>query len=217
MGKGRGRFIVIEGVEGAGKTTQVALLAEWLAARGIAHVAGREPGGTRIGEAIRELLLVDFGEETPARAELLLMLAARTVFVERVVRPALERGEVVVSDRYEASTLAYQGYGRGLDLEEVRRLNAFATAGVRPDLTCVLDVAVQEGLARGRAAGRRPDRIEGSGREFLERVREGYLRLAEQDAGVAVVDGRGLPAEVHARIVQLLVGRFPETFLSPRG
>lgn len=212
MATERGRFIVIEGVEGAGKTTQVARLAEWLAVRGIPHVTGREPGGTPLGEAIRELLLADAAEETPARTELLLVLAARAAFVERVVRPALEAGAVVVADRYELSTLAYQGYGRGLELGEVQRLNAFATGGLEPDLTVVLDVDVDEGLERAAAAGKAADRIEGSGRAFLERVREGYLRLVRESTRAALLDGRGSPEAVHGRIVRLLEERFPETF-----
>jgi len=145
------------------------------------------------------------------------MLAARTVFVEQVVRPALGRGLVVISDRYDLSTLAYQAFGRGLDLAEVRRLNAFATGGLRADLSCVLDVDVDEGLARGAAAGRSPDRIEATGRAFLARVRDAYLRLAENDDDVVIVDGRGSPADVQNRIVQILVDRFPETFGASAG
>ena len=123
------RFVVLEGVEGSGKSTQVRLLSAWLAEMGVAHATTREPGGTAVGEAIRGVLLDRDGLEMPPETELLLVLAARAAFVRDVVRPALERGETVLADRFDLSTFAYQGFGRGLDLETVRRLNEFATGG----------------------------------------------------------------------------------------
>jgi dTMP kinase len=211
-----GRFIVLEGVEGSGKSTQARLLGEWLSARGIPHILTREPGGTRIGEEIRRALLHG-GDDVPARAELLLMLAARAAFVERVVRPALERGEVVVADRYELSSFAYQGYGRGLPVEAVRQANAFATGGLKADLTIVLDVEPGEGAARQVKAGAAADRIERAGAAFHESVGRAYRLLSSSEPGIVTVPGTAAPEEVHGSIARLLQARFPETFGSAPG
>jgi dTMP kinase len=132
-----------------------------------------------------------------------------------VVRPALERGEIVVSDRYDLSTFAYQGWGRGLDLEDVRRMSAFAARGLTPDLYIVLDVPVEMGADRQREQGKGQDRFEGEGAGFLSRVRQGYLALAGSDARVRLVDARGTPDAVHERVTTLLQGEFPETFPRP--
>ena len=206
-----GLFLVFEGVEGSGKTTQAALLADWLSARGIPHVLTREPGGTAVGEEIRRLVLHQ-RHEVPARTELMLVLAARAAFVHEIVRPALQRGEVVVADRYELSTLAYQGYGRGLPLDEVRATNAVATGGLRPDLTLVLDVSAADGAARRHAAGLERDRIEGAGAAFHAQVAEAYHLLAGSEAGVERVAGGGAVAVVRAEVMRLLGAHFPETF-----
>jgi dTMP kinase len=205
-----GIFVVLEGIEGSGKSTQARLLGEWLGARGLDHVIAREPGGTPLGEEIRRALL--HGGDVPARAELLLMLAARAAFVDQVVRPALERGAVVVADRYELSSFAYQGYGRSLPLADVQAANDFATGGLKPDLTIVLDVPLAESDAR-RAQGRaEADRIERAGARFHERVAEAYRLLAVRDACTEVVAGTGTVPEVHEAILGLLAARFPETF-----
>jgi dTMP kinase len=211
----RGLFLVFEGVEGSGKSTQASWLTEWLVSRGVPAALCREPGGTALGEEIRALVLE--GGEVPPRSELLLMLAARAVFVDEVVRPRLEEGQVVIADRYELSTYAYQGYGRGLPLEEVRRLNEFATGGLRPDLTLVLDVPLSEGEARRTAAGRSSDRIERAGTAFHERVGEAYRLLAEQEPDVEVIDGLGSPEVVQSRILDRLRRRYPETFAHALG
>ncbi|HSJ31178.1 MAG TPA: dTMP kinase [Longimicrobiales bacterium] len=208
-------FLVFEGVEGSGKSTQARLLAEWLTGAGIAHVLTREPGGTQVGEEIRRALL--HGGDVPVRTELLLMVAARAAFVEQVVRPALARGDVVIADRYELSSFAYQGYGRGLALEDVRRVNAFATGGVRPDLTILLDVEPQEGAARRQRAGAAADRIESAGVDFHRAVAGAYRLLSETEKDVAVVAGDASPEAVHARIRGLLRDRFPETFPPAEG
>lgn len=213
----QGRFVVLEGVEGAGKTTQVRLLSTWLKALGVPHIAAREPGGTEVGEAIRQVLLERRELDVPAETELLLMLAARAAFVRDVVRPALGAGQVVLADRFDFSTFAYQGFGRGLPLDEVRRLNAFATGGLVPDLYVVLDLPVGEGAERQRHEGSERDRIEREGEAFLERVRDGYHSLCASEGHARVVDARGSPEEVHRRIRDLLTGAFPETFGSPRG
>jgi dTMP kinase len=214
-GPGRGLFLVLEGVEGSGKTTQRALLTDWLERQGLEYTATREPGGTATGEAIRRILL-----ESPhvvERAELLLFLAARAAVVDEVVRPALAEGRIVVADRFDLSTLAYQGHGRGLDLAAVRSANRLATGGLEPDLTIVLDVPAAVGLDRlsSRPGGR--DRIEGEGESFLARVAEAYRLLAQLEARVACVDGRRTPDRVHAEIVSELALRFPETFANSAG
>lgn len=209
----RGLFIVLEGGEGVGKTTQIALLSGWMGQAGIPHVAAREPGGTPVGEAIREVVLGRRDLDVPPESELLLILAARAAFVRDVVRPALEAGEVVLADRFALSTLAYQGYGRGLDLGQVRSGNDFATGGLTPNLYVVLDLPAEAGAARQKKAGVDPDRIERAGSAFLERVRDGYLTLAATEPNVAVLPASGMAEEVHRRIRDLLRGRFPETFL----
>lgn len=204
-------FIVLEGVEGSGKSTQARLLGEWLAVRSLPHVVTREPGGTQVGEQIRNALLHG-GDDVPARTELLLMLAARAAFVDGVVRPALERGEIVVADRYELSSFAYQGYGRGLPLEEVRRANAFATGGLAPDLTVVLEVPPEAGAARRQAAGHAADRIERAGAAFHQRVARAYRLLSESERNIQVVAGAADVDAVHRSITRILEERFPETF-----
>jgi dTMP kinase len=208
-------FIVFEGIEGCGKSTQARLLAEWLASRGVDHVLTREPGGTQIGEEIRKALL--HGGEMPARTELLLMLAARAAFVDDVVRPALERGAVVISDRYELSSLAYQGHGRGLPLDAVAEANAFATGGVKPDLTIVLEVSPAEGQTRRGRRGSAADRIERAGDAFHETVARAYRLLSSSDADVVSVDGTGPEESVQGAVLALLAARFPETFGRAQG
>jgi dTMP kinase len=204
---GTGFFLVLEGVEGAGKTTQARLLTDWLEEEGIPFRLAREPGGTPVGEGIREVLLARRDGGMPAETELLLMLAARAAYVREVVRPALEEGLVMVSDRFELSTFAYQGGGRGLDLAEVRRLNAFATGGLVPDLTLVFDLPVEEGRARQATDGKVLDRIEGEGRDFLERVAAAYRQLGKEEPGAVVVDAAPPPAEVHSRVRELVRSR----------
>jgi dTMP kinase len=206
-------FLVLEGAEGSGKSTQVARLSEWLAARGIDHVTAREPGGTAVGEKIRAILL--HGDDIPSETELLLLNAARAVFVANVVKPALAVGKVVVADRFSLSSLAYQAYGRGLPLDEVRRVCAFAVQGVEPDLTIVLDVPLEESESRRKDRG--ADRIERAGMEFHQKVVRAYRLLPQTESNVELISGRGEAAEVHHRIIELLVSRFPETFGDDKG
>jgi dTMP kinase len=207
-----GRFIVLEGGDGVGKTTQIALLSSWLDAVGLAHISTREPGGTPVGEAIREVVLGGTDLDMPAESELLLILAARAAFVRDVVRPALAAGTTVLADRFSLSTLAYQGYGRGIDLDRVRAGIEISTGGLVPDLCLVLDLPVDEGRERQRREGVDADRIEREGTGFRDAVRDGYLALADSEPGVEVLSAKGTPEEVHARIRDRLVASFPTTF-----
>lgn len=209
----RGFFLVLEGGEGAGKSTQTRLLGEWLTDLALPHVLAREPGGTPVGEAIRRVVL-DKGDLTmPPETELFLILGARAAFTREVVRPALEDGKIVVADRYDLSTFAYQGYGRGLDLAQVAEANRIATGGLVPDCYLVLDLPVEQGLARkgGVAQG---DRIEKSGDAFLARVYSGYRALAEDRPQARLVPADGDPGRVQKRLRALLTDAFPETFPS---
>jgi dTMP kinase len=206
-----GLFIVLEGVEGAGKTTQASLLSEWLEELGLPYTLAREPGGTPVGEAIRRVVL-DRGELTmPAETELFLILGARAAFVRSVVIPALERGEVVLADRFDLSTFAYQGHGRGLDLELVRQANSVATGDLKPDAYLVLDLPVEDGMKRKGGVGTE-DRIEREGLEFLSRVREGYRSLAQEVPTARLIPAQGGAGEVQASLRRVLVEMFPETF-----
>ena len=200
-----GRLIAFEGVEGSGKSTQLELLRRVLEGRGREVVVTREPGGTPAGERVRAVLLDPEAELHP-RAEALLFAAARAELVEAVIRPALERGAVVLCDRYLDSSLAYQGAGRALDLAEVEQVQRWATRDLRPHLTVVLDLAPEQGL--GRFAER--DRIEGESVEFHERVRKAFVEMASADPDhYLVMDARrpvdDLATEVRHRVQPLLV------------
>lgn len=208
----RAPFIVLEGADGVGKTTQLALLSAWLDALDVRHLTTREPGGTPVGEAIRSVVLDRAELRMPPESELLLILAARAAFVRDVVRPALAAGTVVVADRFALSTLAYQGYGRGIALDEIRASNEIATGGLRPDLYVLLDLAETEADERRRSAGEVLDRIEREGEAFRRAVREGYLALAETEPDVALVSAHGTPEEVHERVRDRILARLPGIF-----
>lgn len=210
-----GIFIALEGPEGAGKSTQVRLLGAWLRGRGLDPVLTREPGGTRVAEKIREVLL--HSDAVAPETELLLMLAARSSLVHEVIRPALEAGRVVVTDRFFLSTLAYQVHGRGLPREDVERMNRLATGHLAPHLTLVLDVDPELGAARRAAAGAGTDRIERAGTAFHRRVAEAYRLLAAEDERIVRVDGAAPPERVHESVVGAIVARLPETFAAGEG
>lgn len=202
-----GTFVVLEGGEGAGKSTQLVRLASWLRERGYDVVQTREPGATPVGAQVRALLLDPATTDLAPRAEALLYAADRAQHVATVVLPSLERGAVVLSDRYVDSSLAYQGAGRDLPLEEVEKLSRWATQGLRPDLTVLLDVDPAVGLAR---AGGRPDRIEGESLAFHRAVRAGFLALAAAGPDRYLVISADLPAEqVHAAITARLAELLP--------
>ena len=205
-----GLFITFEGPEGSGKTSQMRALAEFLRDQGYPVLTTREPGGTPIGLHIRDLLLNPrFGDMTP-RAEVLLFLADRAQHVEQVVRSALERGDIVLCDRYADSTLAYQGYGhRHFDLNELRALIEFATGGLWPDRTFLLDISPERGLARN---GKDRDRLERHALAFHHRVRRGYLEMAAAEPHRWMVLDADLPSEViqrelRAQVLALLQAR----------
>lgn len=204
-----GRLITVEGVEGAGKSTQAARLAAWLGTRGVRVVATAEPDGTRLGAGIRHLLGAA-GPVAPV-TEALLFVASRAEHVRTVIRPALAAGAVVVCDRYVDSTLAYQGHGRGLALDLVAGLNRLAADGVVPSLTIVLDLDVAEGLRRVRARrGAEPDAdpFERLSLEFHERVRKGYWAIRDREPErVVVVDAQRPEAVVAREIAALVAGR----------
>ena len=201
----RGLFITFEGVEGAGKSTQIRRLAASLEEEGVSVLVTREPGGTQISEGIRELLLERRHHKMVSTTELLLYAAARSQHVVESIVPALEEGQTVISDRFGDATTAYQGHGRGLDLELINRLNRVATGGLVPDLTIVLDVPVKVGLGRARRRRRRMDRLEIENLEFHQRVREGYLAIAkEEPQRVVVINSQRNPNRVHNEIRELV-------------
>jgi len=204
MTKREGVFITFEGVEGCGKSTQLALLANRLTAAGVPVRVLREPGGTAAGEAIREILLDPLHAGLDDRAELLLYEASRAELVAEVIEPALVAGEAVLCDRFSDSTTAYQGYARGLPHDEIERLNAFATGDVTPDLTIVLDLDPGTGLARATGSG--ADRVESEGVEFHRHVREGFLAIARAEPGrVVVLDATGSRDEIAQRVWDVVV------------
>lgn len=208
----RGKFITFEGSEGCGKSTQIRRLVEVLRERGLEIVLTREPGGTVIGEKIRDLLQYDSeAADLTAESELLLFAASRAQLVRELILPALEAGQWVVADRFLDSTTIYQGVGRGLDLEAVRRINAFAVGPALPDLTILLDLDAATGHARAvRASGAKEDRMEAQPLAFFEAVRHGYLALAEAEPDrIAVIDASSGVAEIAAAITALLESRFP--------
>lgn len=214
--KKRGRLIVFEGVEGAGKSTQLERLVGQFVRAGVPHRAFREPGGTALGDAIRKLLLDPSGSIS-ARAEALLFMASRAELVARELRPALDAGMVVVLDRFFLSTYAYQIAGRGLAGSDVRSANMMATDGLVPDLTVLLTLPAQIGLERaGRRSG--PDRIEQSGREFHARVEGAFAEFAtrewqnahEECGPIVAVDASGEQSAVEARVLDAVTARFHE-------
>jgi len=206
-----GRFLTIEGIEGVGKSTQVARLSARLNERGIAHVVTREPGGTPLAERIREIVLENArGESLPPTAELLLMFAARAVHLNNLVEPTLRAGRWVVCDRFIDATYAYQGGGRRLNVEHIRQLETMVVGARRPDLTVLLDAPVEQALerARQRNAGTAADRFESERAEFFERVRDTYrARAAAEPGRIAVVDASQSIDRVALQILGLLEAR----------
>ncbi len=184
-----GRFITLEGIEGAGKSTIARFAREWLSARGVEVVLTREPGGTALAERVRDIVLKPGPEPIPAEAEMLLMFAARAIHLASLIRPALARGEWVICDRFTDATRAYQGGGRGIAAALIEQLAEVVHGNLWPDCTVLLDLPVQEGLRRARTRAAAADRFEQEREPFFERVREAYLQLAAREAPrIRVID-----------------------------
>ncbi len=212
----KGLFITFEGTEGSGKSTQVKRLVEHLRAEGREVLTTREPGGTPTGESIRDILQHNAaGEDICAETETLLFESSRAQLVSHVIRPALERGAVVISDRFADSTTAYQGYGRGFDVEVLLKLHEFAMGGLEPDLTLLIDVDIEEGFRRIRQRNAKNhtelDRMERESFDFHKRVYNGYQTMAARwPERFVVVDGKRSPEEIEKRIWEIVAGLIHE-------
>ena len=207
----QGLLITFEGPEGSGKTTQIQRLSADLTQSGYTVIATAEPGGTPISERIREIFLNPDHSEMTSRTELLLAAAARAQHVSQVISPALEAGKTVISDRFSDAMLAYQGYGRGLDLDLIRHLNQVATDGLSPELTFVLDLPVEIGLGRARQRRGAMNRLDLEDPEFHRRVREGYLAIASEEPDrVKVVDAQA-SVDLVSESIKAEVDRLLET------
>jgi dTMP kinase len=203
-----GRFVSFEGIEGCGKTTQIALLSDYLKKKSIPHTITREPGGTAVGEGIRKILLHSETIHLTAASELLLFYASRSQNIQEKIKPALERGEMVICDRYYHASMAYQGYGRGISLDFIQKLTDLVCHPFRPDVTFLLDIEPELGLARARARNHgRPEnegRFEEEDLNFYDRVRDGYLELASGDERMQLIYADRSIEAVHRHILTLL-------------
>ncbi|NLA79281.1 MAG: dTMP kinase [Chloroflexi bacterium] len=203
-------FITLEGPEGSGKSSQIPALAQYLQEHGFDVLCTREPGGTSIGDQIREVLTSMDNPELLPRTEILLFLAARAQLVAQVIKPALLAGKVVLCDRYGDSTLAYQGYGHGLDLNSLRAMLNFATEGLKPDLTLLMDLDIKTGLARKKSIDEW-NRLDAYELSFHERVRAGYLQLAEQEPERWQVVDAALPKDkVQTLLREIVLNRLQD-------
>ena len=206
----KGIFITFEGIEGSGKSTQIALFADYLTTRGVRHVLTREPGGTLIGNQIRKILLDPANSALDPAAELLLYAASRAQHLHEIILPALAGGSIVLCDRFSDATLAYQGYGRGLDIEMIRELDRIVTAGMRPDLTLLFDIEAPLGIARARGRNNSRGleaeaRFENEELAFHERVRQGYLALvAQEPERIQVVDASSSAQAIQAKVRKIV-------------
>ncbi|CCY62757.1 thymidylate kinase [Clostridium sp. CAG:967] len=197
----KGLFVTFEGADGCGKTTQMKLLKEYLLCKGIDVVLTREPGGRGLGEKVREILL-NYDGAVSDRCESFLFLADRAQNIDIIVNPAVESGKIVLCDRHIDSTVAYQGYGRGLDLERIKMLNSIATNNRKPDLTFVFDIDVETSMQR---VGKEKDRLESEGKEFHNRVRNGYLEIAKQEPErIKVIDASMSIEEIHEEVKKVI-------------
>ncbi len=196
----KGIFISLEGIEGTGKTTQAKLLAERLIEKGYKVILTQEPGGTVIGNRIREILLHVDHMEISYMTELLLYNAARAQHLSEKILPALNEGRVVITDRFTDSTVAYQGYGRGIDIQLIMSINGIATGGVKPDITILFDLDVETGLKRNKGINK-VDRLELEDIEFHKKVREGYLQIASREPDRIKIVDASLPLEIVAQKV----------------
>ncbi len=197
----KGLFVTFEGVDGCGKTTQMNLLAKYLKDNGHDVILTREPGAKGLGEKIREILL-HYDGEVSSRAESFLFLADRAQHIDKIVNPAVDQGKIVLCDRHTDSTLAYQGYGRGVVLEQLKMLNNLATGQRKPDITFVFDIDIETSMSR---VGKEKDRMESAGIEFFEKVRKGYLEIAKQEPDrVKVLDSTRSIDEIFEDVIKYI-------------
>ena len=194
-------FITFEGADGCGKTTQIELLNKYLQQKGFKTLVTREPGAKGLGEKLREILLNYDGEVSP-NCESFLFLADRAQHVDCVIKPALKDGVIVLCDRHTDSTVAYQGYGRQLDIEQIKKLNEIAVNGLKPDLTIVFDIDIETSMQR---VGKTKDRMESAGMDFFNRVRNGYLGIAKEEPNrVKVINSADTIDKIHNQVVELV-------------
>ena len=197
----KGLFITFEGIDGCGKTTQINLLKEHLEKQGKKVLLTREPGAKGLGEKLREILLNYDGDVSP-NCESFLFLADRAQHIDTIIKPAVERGEVVLCDRHTDSTIAYQGYGRGIDIKQIHMLNDLATSGMKPDLTFIFDIDIETSMQR---VGKTKDRMESAGIEFFRKVREGYINISkEEPKRVKLIDGTKNIDDIHKEVLGYL-------------
>ena len=198
-------FIVFEGVDGAGKTTQLTQLVQWLEHRGITVVTCKDPGSTELGEQLRSILLESADTPISMRAEMMMFTTARAQLVDEIVRPALAAGKTVVLDRYIYSTIVYQGHAGNLPIDNIRQVNNIATEGLKPDLTFVIDLPVEVSMQR---LGKSLDRMESRGAEYFEKVRAGFIAESERALkGIKLIDGNRSPEEIQTEL-QAITDRY---------
>lgn len=203
----KGYFITFEGVEGAGKSTQAKLLYQYLIDNGKEAILTKEPGGTKTGQKIRQILLEKTDEIFPPVAELMLYEADRNFHIHNLIKPSLQQGRYIICDRFTDSTLAYQGYARGLNINLIKQLNEIATEGIKPDITFLIDIPVEEGLKRIKQI-RQADRIEDEDIQFHKRLREGFLKIAENEKDrIVVLDGLETPDNIFKKVIEILKNR----------
>ena len=196
-----GLFITFEGADGCGKTTQIELLNKHLKEKGYETLLTREPGAKGLGIKLREILLNYDGEVSP-QCESFLFLADRAQHIDCIIKPAIKEGKIILCDRHTDSTVAYQGYGRGLDINRINMLNDIATSGLKPDLTIVFDIDVETSMQR---VGKEKDRMESAGVEFFNKVREGYLQIAQKEPKrVKVINSSDTIENIHKKVVELV-------------
>lgn len=203
----KGYFITFEGVEGAGKSTQAKLLYQYLIDNGKEAILTKEPGGTKTGQKIRQILLEKTDEIFPPVAELMLYEADRNFHIHNLIKPSLQQGKYIICDRFTDSTLAYQGYARGLNINLIKQLNEIATEGIKPDITFLIDIPVEEGLKRIKQT-RQADRIEDEDIQFHKKLREGFLKIAENEKDrIVVLNGLETPDNIFKKVIEILKNR----------
>ncbi len=200
----KGLFITFEGIDGCGKTTQIKLLKEYFEKQNKTVLLTREPGAKGLGEKLREILL-NYNGEVSSNCESFLFLADRAQHIDTIIKPAIERGEIVLCDRHTDSTIAYQGYGRGVDIEEITMLNNIATGNTKPDITFIFDIDIDTSMSR---VGKEKDRMESAGIEFFKRVREGYLCIAKSEPDrVKLINGNDSIEHIHSQILDIITSK----------